>query len=900
VGIPVLLEDCSMASVERVEAPAPEQTESAAPEDALVAAPLAGAGFSLASLVSLQRSAGNSAVTAMLGHGPPAAFQPAGGPGSSAPDSSVYAALAAAAARRAPNSPRRLSRQLAEEEIDDDESDLGVLYQDEIEPGSTDEAELMAEQRQDAEIEFKKAEDKDAAAGDPLPDLQPPENSIEADKDQDKDAAVLEMEEAQEGALPPEVEESEEPPLPGEPGPEPAAPPAPAPGSAAQAGGQTGGAGRPLSPAVRGEMEHALSADFSGVRLHTGGGALAAAARMGAAAFTDGQNISFGRGVDDPEAPAHRGLLRHELEHVAERARGVTGPDEISSGQAAAAGLSSGAGIQTAPTVTAVAAGAEVGVGKTMDVTATAAGKGALTWTLTGAPAGVTIVPTGKRTARVKAAATSLPGAGTAFTVQAALASNAGDNASAPTATTLVGVTSATFNPNPAFPASIAALIPSGGPANTADPNRDGVTGNTANVVAVTAPAGRPVTVDLPTPMGATAAGTAITPGATTGRLKVRVRDNATSSTLDTNMFINPVPLKLSGFGPQAAAAAGPYGPSNPLIWKASDTASTLDRQVGETITAGGRDDFGIPVNAGFNPSPLLNLTVPANVWADQLVTPPGHPGADINRFVGPGAPKSLPGVWILRQGFHWLSWNGASWSGEFDNGIHRRSLVKAGAGFGFRTEHVFPGASSPIWPDAYAGPPLIALSGLAGTPLAPTAVGIAADGVATANLNVVSSVAGRSVNWTMVNGSAAITAGAAAQPVGTPATMISGQVAGKVRVKAADTVFPNRVVEGNVPLLAVRLGSVVVPVKSVPAGTLVAVVNLDAAPGGRTLNAPVLDGAAAAGGVTAAVTAPAGANAAARTITLTRPAGFTGTVTVSVSDSVLPAQRAAAKVRFK
>ena len=83
--------------------------------------------------------------------------------------------------------------------------------------------------------------------------------------------------------------------------------------------------------------------------------------------------------------------------------------------------------------MTAVNAGAELGAGKSMNVTATAAGKGALTWTLVGAPAGVTIV-------RVAGAARPSappqrrsglhpPEAGPNFQAKAALTSTPGDSA---------------------------------------------------------------------------------------------------------------------------------------------------------------------------------------------------------------------------------------------------------------------------------------------------------------------------------------------------------------------------------------------------------------------------------------------------------------------------------------
>ncbi len=78
-------------------------------------------------------------------------------------------------------------------------------------------------------------------------------------------------------------------------------------------------------------------------------------------------------------------LLHHELTHVVQQS-----PDRR---RATPGGLAERLSIgapapHPAPTVTAVNAGAELGAGRTLNVTATAAGKGALTWTLVGAPAG--------------------------------------------------------------------------------------------------------------------------------------------------------------------------------------------------------------------------------------------------------------------------------------------------------------------------------------------------------------------------------------------------------------------------------------------------------------------------------------------------------------------------------
>jgi hypothetical protein len=57
------------------------------------------------------------------------------------------------------------------------------------------------------------------------------------------------------------------------------------------------------------------------VRVHTGGRAADSARRLGARAYTVGRDIVFGSGQYAPATPAGRGLLAHELAHVAQSAR---------------------------------------------------------------------------------------------------------------------------------------------------------------------------------------------------------------------------------------------------------------------------------------------------------------------------------------------------------------------------------------------------------------------------------------------------------------------------------------------------------------------------------------------------------------------------------------------------
>ncbi len=76
------------------------------------------------------------------------------------------------------------------------------------------------------------------------------------------------------------------------------------------------GSGRPLDAAVRMEMEGAFGADFSGVGVHADPAAGELNRRLGASAFTVGQDIFFGEGAYQPESEPGRQLLAHELTHV--------------------------------------------------------------------------------------------------------------------------------------------------------------------------------------------------------------------------------------------------------------------------------------------------------------------------------------------------------------------------------------------------------------------------------------------------------------------------------------------------------------------------------------------------------------------------------------------------------
>jgi len=72
------------------------------------------------------------------------------------------------------------------------------------------------------------------------------------------------------------------------------------------------GGGSPLDDSVRGKMESSFGADFSSVRVHHGD----TASKLGAAAFTQGDNVHFAPGQYNTSN------LGHELAHVVQQRQG--------------------------------------------------------------------------------------------------------------------------------------------------------------------------------------------------------------------------------------------------------------------------------------------------------------------------------------------------------------------------------------------------------------------------------------------------------------------------------------------------------------------------------------------------------------------------------------------------
>jgi hypothetical protein len=80
--------------------------------------------------------------------------------------------------------------------------------------------------------------------------------------------------------------------------------------------------GSPLESNARSFLEGRLSADFSDVRIHTGPKADESARSISAQAYTVGSDVVFRSGAYQPDTPAGRHMLAHELTHVIQQRSG--------------------------------------------------------------------------------------------------------------------------------------------------------------------------------------------------------------------------------------------------------------------------------------------------------------------------------------------------------------------------------------------------------------------------------------------------------------------------------------------------------------------------------------------------------------------------------------------------
>ncbi|MBX3051370.1 MAG: DUF4157 domain-containing protein [Caldilineaceae bacterium] len=90
------------------------------------------------------------------------------------------------------------------------------------------------------------------------------------------------------------------------------------------------GSGQPLEERMRSSMEQGFGADFSGVRVHTGGQADALNRSLNAKAFTTGNDIFFGRGQYNPGSSGGQELIAHELTHTVQQGAAPVGQVQAS------------------------------------------------------------------------------------------------------------------------------------------------------------------------------------------------------------------------------------------------------------------------------------------------------------------------------------------------------------------------------------------------------------------------------------------------------------------------------------------------------------------------------------------------------------------------------------------
>jgi hypothetical protein len=83
------------------------------------------------------------------------------------------------------------------------------------------------------------------------------------------------------------------------------------------------GSGQALDGGIRGRLEGAFGADFSGVRVHTDSQSDALNKSIQAKAFTTGSDIFFSKGAYDPGSQDGQQLLGHELTHVVQQGAAV-------------------------------------------------------------------------------------------------------------------------------------------------------------------------------------------------------------------------------------------------------------------------------------------------------------------------------------------------------------------------------------------------------------------------------------------------------------------------------------------------------------------------------------------------------------------------------------------------
>ncbi|MCM3901775.1 MAG: DUF4157 domain-containing protein [Pyrinomonadaceae bacterium] len=591
---------------------------------------------------------------------------------------------------------------------------------------------------------------------------------------------------------------------------------------------------------VRSFMEPRFGYEFGDVRIHNDSDAANSAKRIGAAAYTSGNDIYFGAGKYQPSTANGRELIAHELVHVIQQAQRSTNsgpnrggwnprdegqadrdshvvkrkPDHTGT-QTVASSISpyNQSEVQLTGTITALAAPAELaaGRGRTARARATAAAGVTVDWSIQGAANGATITPAG-RSATITAPAGSTGGN---ITIRAADAANPGvDFEDAVVA--LVEVQQPTFAFAPAMPAFA--------PANTMDAS---VCDNTATANAVVLPGGRPAPVwsIRGNRRGAAIdpATGVITPSATqTGNITVRATDGNLADAFAEqvltiqahptgirNTIISAFPL---GYGATYTHTFGSSGGSLANIF------------VTERIFCG-NDPVGFCPRAAV---PILPGTINARINAanqmdDHIRTNSANPGIDVNRFLpsppNPGLPQTLTTPQIL----YWRSDQcspaptaAAAAAGDFwipFQNVAMQGILFRGTGanpFFFRT--IVNGVATR--PEPYTGPALAvgaapvasvcgAGEGISNVSFNPSTIAADASALTTTAATAQVRPGGNLVTWSFPGPNF----GANIVAQGNPALFSAGNIAGQVRVRAAMTANPGCFTEGWLRMQEVVIG---------------------------------------------------------------------------------------------
>ena len=570
------------------------------------------------------------------------------------------------------------------------------------------------------------------------------------------------------------------------------------------------GGGQPLPDDIRTSMESAIGADFSAVKVHADDGAGQMSRDLGARAFTHGTDIYFGANTYRPQTTSGRRLLAHELAHVVQQSGG-TGPPHDHAHQTTEriTDRSDRRAVQRVPNVTAVNAPAEMpaGQGSRVTLTATAPRGTAIAWGFVGGGNGAAF---GAGTGRTNTLTAPAGSTGGVITVQAADAANAADVATANI--TLVEVQQPTFAFAPAMPAFA--------PANTMDAS---VCGNTATAAAVTVPARPPVIWSIVgNRRGATinpATGVIVPSATETGNIRIRATDSVLAAARnEQTLTIQAHPTGITRTSiltfPLPAASGGPYGAIYTHTF-ASSGGNIANVMVTEQVFSGNNPFLfgGLPVLPGA-------LNAPAGALQDLIGSPAGV--INVNNFLPSPPNPGLPQLFDTPQILYWRSDQcspapaAPPAAGPADHWVPfvnvpiKANLFARRGNFFFQTsDNGVSTAPEPyIGPALAAGPPPVgsvcpAGESLSNITFSPASIAADASPLTTTAGTVVVRPGGSLVTWSFPGP----TFGATIVAQGNPALFGAGNIAGRVRARAALTATPACFAEGWLRMEEVEIG---------------------------------------------------------------------------------------------